>query len=106
MQPDGSQPQPVIKTVSISPDPHPEQKVIDRPPKPPTPQKTKTLIALTVVLTLTILAIFVVIVLSMFNRFPKSCTQEARLCPDGKTTVDRSGPNCQFAACPPPVTSQ
>ncbi len=27
------------------------------------------------------------------------CTQEARLCPDG-SYVGRTGPNCEFAACP------
>jgi len=29
-----------------------------------------------------------------------SCTMEAKLCPDG-SAVGRSGPNCEFAACPP-----
>ena len=28
-----------------------------------------------------------------------ACTMEARLCPDG-SSVGRSGPNCEFAACP------
>lgn len=28
------------------------------------------------------------------------CTQEAKLCPDGKTYVGRTGPNCEFAKCP------
>jgi len=28
-----------------------------------------------------------------------TCTQEAKLCPDG-SSVGRSGPNCEFAACP------
>lgn len=28
------------------------------------------------------------------------CTQEAKLCPDGVSYVGRSGPNCDFAACP------
>lgn len=28
------------------------------------------------------------------------CTQEAKLCPDGKTSVGRTGPNCEFAECP------
>jgi len=28
------------------------------------------------------------------------CTQEVKLCPDG-TYVGRSGPKCEFAACPP-----
>ncbi|MDP2709375.1 MAG: hypothetical protein Q8O93_05045 [bacterium] len=27
------------------------------------------------------------------------CTMEAKLCPDG-SAVGRSGPNCEFAACP------
>jgi hypothetical protein len=29
----------------------------------------------------------------------KACTMEAKLCPDG-SSVGRSGPNCEFAACP------
>jgi len=29
----------------------------------------------------------------------KACTEEAKLCPDG-TAVGRTGPNCEFAACP------
>lgn len=28
------------------------------------------------------------------------CTQEAKLCPDGVNYVSRTGPNCEFAACP------
>lgn len=28
------------------------------------------------------------------------CTQEAKLCADGKTYVGRTGPNCEFTACP------
>ena len=30
----------------------------------------------------------------------KLCTAEAMLCPDGKTSVGRTGPNCEFAECP------
>lgn len=30
---------------------------------------------------------------------PKACTQEAKICPDG-SAVSRTGPNCEFAACP------
>ncbi len=30
---------------------------------------------------------------------PVACTQEAKLCPDG-SYVSRTGPNCEFAACP------
>jgi len=29
------------------------------------------------------------------------CTQDAKLCPDG-SSVGRTGPNCEFAACPEP----
>ena len=32
----------------------------------------------------------------------KACTQEAKVCPDG-TSVGRTGPNCEFAACPTPT---
>ncbi|HYD18718.1 MAG TPA: hypothetical protein VEF76_09595 [Patescibacteria group bacterium] len=28
------------------------------------------------------------------------CTMEAKLCPDGVTSVGRTGPNCAFAPCP------
>jgi hypothetical protein len=30
-----------------------------------------------------------------------ACTAEAKVCPDG-SAVGRTGPNCSFAACPPP----
>jgi hypothetical protein len=30
---------------------------------------------------------------------PQACTLEAKLCPDG-SSVGRTGPNCEFAACP------
>ena len=30
-----------------------------------------------------------------------ACTQEAMLCPDGKTYVSRTGPNCEYTPCPP-----
>ncbi len=29
-----------------------------------------------------------------------ACTEEAKLCPDGVTTVVREGPDCEFEACP------
>lgn len=35
---------------------------------------------------------------------PRSCTMEAKQCPDG-SYVSRSGPNCEFAACPTPSPS-
>jgi hypothetical protein len=33
------------------------------------------------------------------NEGPVACTMEAMLCPDG-SAVGRTGPNCEFAACP------
>jgi hypothetical protein len=30
----------------------------------------------------------------------KACTMEAKLCPDGVTSVGRQGPSCEFAPCP------
>lgn len=35
---------------------------------------------------------------------PIACTQEAKLCPNG-ASVGRTGPNCEFAACPFPNAS-
>lgn len=29
-----------------------------------------------------------------------ACTEDAKICPDGITTVVRQGPNCEFAPCP------
>ncbi len=34
-----------------------------------------------------------------FQNKPIACTQEAKQCPDG-SYVSRTGPNCEFAACP------
>lgn len=28
------------------------------------------------------------------------CTTDVQLCPDGKTYVNRTGPRCEFTACP------
>ncbi len=33
------------------------------------------------------------------------CTMEAKLCPDGISYVGRSGPNCEFEACPSGTTA-
>ena len=34
-----------------------------------------------------------------------ACTMEAKICPDG-SSVGRTGPNCEFAACPGEASSQ
>ena len=30
----------------------------------------------------------------------RACTEEAKICPDGKTAIGRTGANCEFAPCP------
>lgn len=35
-----------------------------------------------------------------------ACTMEAMLCPDGETYVGRTGPNCEFEACPAVDTTE
>jgi hypothetical protein len=39
------------------------------------------------------------------NQNQVACTMEAKLCPDGKTSVGRIGPNCEFAPCPTTSTN-
>ncbi len=34
------------------------------------------------------------------NEKPVACTMDAKLCPDGVTSVGRVGPDCKFQACP------
>ncbi len=50
-------------------------------------------------------AVFVYYATPVFKRFapeetgPVACTMDAKMCPDG-SAVGRTGPNCEFAACP------
>jgi len=37
------------------------------------------------------------------NNSQQACTTEAKVCPDGKA-VGRTGPNCEFSACPEGIT--
>lgn len=39
------------------------------------------------------------------NNQPVACTKEAKLCPDG-SSVERTGPNCEFEECPESKTDQ
>lgn len=41
---------------------------------------------------------------SQTDSFDKPCTQEAMVCPDG-SSVGRTGPTCEFQACPDSVTN-
>lgn len=61
-------------------------------------QKTYILISL-LVLVVVGAAAFVSLNVGNKSTPPVACTMEAKLCPDG-TAVGRTGPNCEFAACP------
>jgi hypothetical protein len=54
---------------------------------------------------LIIVLVVIIIGLVIYSQQPKAvqpvaCTEEAKLCPDGVTSVGRQGPNCEFAPCP------
>jgi len=57
-------------------------------------------ISITLIVVFLIIASGIVFGLKFFNQ-PKQvvCTEEAKLCPDG-SYVGRTGPNCEFTACP------
>ncbi len=60
----------------------------------------RLLIALGVLVVASIAAFFLwPTVNHLLPRPQVACTQEARICPDG-SAVGRTGPNCEFAACP------
>jgi|GEM_PF-1710713 len=46
-----------------------------------------------------LLILCIVSVMMIAGCKPLMCTQEAKICPDG-SAVGRTGPNCEFAACP------
>ncbi|MBW2984864.1 hypothetical protein KY361_07110 [Candidatus Woesearchaeota archaeon] len=46
-----------------------------------------------------VLFLLSVIVISGCDELPKSCTKEAKVCPDGSIVV-RVPPDCEFAPCP------
>ena len=54
---------------------------------------------LLVALAVTVLAGSSYYIIKTQTQSPKSCTLEAKVCPDG-SSVGRVGPNCEFAPCP------
>ena len=51
-----------------------------------------------------LLLIAVILIISgCSTKFPKACTEEAKLCPNGRA-VGRVGPNCEFAPCELPAS--
>lgn len=70
---------------------------------PESPKKNSPLLIIAIILAVVAVLAVVAYVFGakLFSPTPKevSCTQEAKICPDG-TDVGRTGPNCEFAACP------
>lgn len=61
-----------------------------------------SLVALLVLFIVTLLAFLVSYCGTLFSPFSRSsvaCTEEARVCPGG-SLVTRTGPQCEFSACP------
>lgn len=56
---------------------------------------------------LSLVMVIVVLIISIYGctKPVSTCTEEAKVCPDG-TTVGRTGPNCEFAPCPSPKECQ
>jgi hypothetical protein len=63
----------------------------------------KKILAIILIIVVVLIGITVVDHISKNGMFSDSkqkvCTMEAQICPDG-SSVGRSGPNCEFAACP------
>lgn len=66
----------------------------------------KFLIGLVVALIVIIIGLVVYLNQSTKPVEPVACTMEAKLCPDGVTSVGRQGPNCEFAKCPQVITQE
>lgn len=97
LQPETQQPEPVI----VEPSHHDIQ---NDPPAASEPTKKGSpmlIISLGLVVVALLAAIAYVIGIKFFSGAPKqiACTAEAKVCDDG-TSVGRSGPNCEFDACP------
>lgn len=67
--------------------------------------KSKPILIILVIVTIILLfgVGYIVFIKSSSNNQPIACTMEAKLCPDG-SSVGRSGPKCEFTACPEVVS--
>ena len=63
--------------------------------------KSRFILVLLVAVILVLASLFGISILKNNSSLPQACTMEAKICPDGVTYVGRTGPNCQFAECPP-----
>lgn len=64
---------------------------------------TTSIILLFIVLVLAAVGMLFMNAKSISAPSETACTADAMLCPDG-SAVGRSGPNCEFAPCPSPVS--
>jgi len=69
-------------------------------PPPPTKPKFKLPILISIIVFLIVIGIASLYFLVLNKTEQKACTQEVKICPDG-SAVGRTGPNCEFAPCPP-----
>jgi hypothetical protein len=75
---------------------------LNSPSVQPPIKSRKTLLVLLIVLGVLLIAVGAGVAYYYWyapKNIQKACTMEAKLCPDG-SSVGRTGPNCEFAACP------
>lgn len=96
-------PQELVEVTSPIVEPTTPSEVAPNPIVPPEPKKGSPMliISLGLVVVALLVAIAYVVGMKFFSGSPKqiACTAEAKVCDDG-TSVGRSGPNCEFDACP------
>lgn len=96
-------PQELVEVTSPIVEPTTPSEVAPNPIVPPEPKKGSPMliISLGLVVVALLVAIAYVVGMKFFSGAPKqiACTAEAKVCDDG-TSVGRSGPNCEFDACP------
>jgi hypothetical protein len=117
-QPQPVSPQPAVPEVPPAPevpqvpDVTPAVSITPTPPTvpaetsafvPESPKKGSPIMIIAIILALVAVLAVAAYVLGakLLTPTPKqrACTQEAKICPDG-SSVGRTGPNCEFAACP------
>ena len=70
------------------------------PPKP----KLKLPVLVSIIIFLTIIGSASAYLFLNSSNKEKACSMEAKICPDG-SSVDRTGPKCEFASCPTPKST-
>lgn len=85
--------QPAVATVD-------SVEVMQQPTGSPESTKKSPLLLFAIILiAISLIATLIYIFGSQLFITPKACTMEAKICSDG-SSVGRTGPNCEFSACP------